>query len=89
MSSSRLNKLKSVIKNSTGVTFNLSSNVMGDFNDETNFPHILLLTDAQVPRLYKAFTNGSSANIKFSKTQLSNMVQVEEVICEIPIYGIV
>ena len=44
---------------------NLSSNVMGDSNDETNFPHRLLLTDAQVPWFCKAFTDGSSANIKF------------------------
>ena len=39
---SQLNKLKSTIKNGTKVTLNLSTNLMGNFNDETNFPHKLL-----------------------------------------------
>ena len=38
--------------------------------DENNFPHKLLSTNTQVSRLLKAFANGSSANIKLSKTQL-------------------
>ena len=75
MSNSQLRKLKSAIKNGTEVTLNLSSNLMGNSNDETNFPHKLLLTDTQVLEICKAFTNGSSANIKFSKTQLSKMIQ--------------
>ena len=55
LSNSRLNKLKSGIKNGTEVTLNLSTNVIGDSNNETNFPHKLLLTDTQVSRLHKAF----------------------------------
>ena len=47
-SNSKLNKLKSAIKNETEVTLNLSSNLIGSFNDETNFPHKLLLTNTQV-----------------------------------------
>ena len=47
-----------------------------NFNDETNFPHKLLLTDTQVSKIRKAFANGSSANIKFSKIQMSNMIQL-------------
>ena len=43
----------------------------GDSNDETNFPHELLLTDRQVSSIRKAFSNNSSVDIKFSKTQLS------------------
>ena len=35
-----------------------------------NNNHILLLTNAQVSKLHKAFANGSSANIKLSKTEL-------------------
>ena len=77
LSNSQLNKLKAAIKNQTEVTLDLSSNVAGDSNDETNFPHELLLTDAQVSKIRKAFGNGSSANIKFSKTQLSKMIQSE------------
>ena len=68
MSNSQLNKLKSAIKNGTEVTLKLSSNVIGSSNDETNFSHKLLLTDAQVSKIRKAFANGLSANIKFSKT---------------------
>ena len=55
LSNSRLNKLKSGIKNGTEVTLNLSTNMIGDSNNETNFPHKLLLTDTQVSRLHKAF----------------------------------
>ena len=38
----------------------------------------MLLTNTQVPRLSKAFTNSLSANIKLSKTQLIKMVQLGE-----------
>ena len=44
LSNSQLNKLKSGIKNGTEVTLKLSSNVVGDSNDENNFLHKLLLT---------------------------------------------
>ena len=37
LSKSQLNKLKSGIKKGIQVTLNLSSNVVGDSNDETNF----------------------------------------------------
>ena len=75
LSNSQLNNLKSGKKNGTEVTLNLSSNVTGDSNDENNLLHKLLLTDTQVSRLGKAFTNYSSANIKLSKTQLQNIGQ--------------
>ena len=48
LSNSQLNKLKSKIKNGTEVTLNLSSNLIGNSNDETNFSNKLLLTDTQV-----------------------------------------
>ena len=47
--------------------------MIGD--NQTNFPHKLLLTNRQVSNLQKAFANHSSANIKLSKTQLSNLIQ--------------
>ena len=75
LSNSQLNKLKPAIKNGTEVTLNLSSNLIGNSNDETNFPHKLLLSDTQVSKIRKTFANGSSANIKFSKTKLSKMTQ--------------
>ena len=40
----------------------------------TNFPHKLLLTNKQVAYLRKAFASHSSADIKLSKTQLSNLL---------------
>ena len=48
----------------------MSSNIVGDSNDETSFPHRLSLTNTHVTNLRKAFANGSSANIKLSKSQL-------------------
>ena len=59
LSNSQLNKLKTTIKNGTKVTLNLPSNIVRDSNDENNFPHKLLLTNTQVPKLHKAFANGS------------------------------
>ena len=75
LSNSQLNKLKSKIKNGTEVTLNLSSNLIGNSNDETNFSNKLLLTDTQVSKIHKAFANRSSTKIKFSKTHLSKMIQ--------------
>ena len=66
---------KLVVKNGAKVTLNLSSNVIGDSNIETNFPLKLLLTDRQFSRLCKACANNLSANIKLSKAQLSKIVQ--------------
>ena len=71
---SQLNKLKPGIKNGTEVTLKISSNVVGDSNDQNNFSHELLLTNTQVSELRKAFANGSSANIKLSKTELHKIL---------------
>ena len=76
-SNSQRNKLKLGIKNGTKVTLNLSWNVIGNSNDENNFSHKLLLTNTQLSRFCKALANGSSANIKKSKTQLSRIGQLE------------
>ena len=51
LSNSLLSKLKSGIKDSTELTLNLSSNAIGNSNDETGFSHKLLLTNTQVLRL--------------------------------------
>ena len=75
LSNSKLNKLKSGIKNGTERTLNLPSNMIGNSNDETNFPHKLLLTSRKVLRLRKASANNSSANIKLSKTQVHKIGQ--------------
>ena len=75
LSNSQLNKLKSSIKNETDVVLRISSNMVSNSNDNTNFPHELLLTNRQVPNIRKAFANHSSTDIKLLKTQLSKMIQ--------------
>ena len=62
LSNSRLNKLKSAIKNEAEVVLRLSSNVIG--NNESNFPHNLLLTNRQVANLRRVFSNYLSTDIK-------------------------
>ena len=76
LSNSQLNKLKYTIKNETDVILRLSSNMIGKSDDETNFPHKLLITNRQVENLRKAFANYLSTDIKLSKTQLSKMIQL-------------
>ena len=73
LSNSQFNKLKSAIKNEIDVIFRLSSNMIGNADYETNFPHKLLLTNRQVINLRKAFVNHTSTDIKLSKAQLSKM----------------
>ena len=75
LSTSQLNKRKSAIKNENDVVIRLSPNMIGDPNDKTNFPHELLLRSRHVSSIRKAFSNNSSVDIKFSKTQLSKMIQ--------------
>ena len=79
LSNSQLNKLKSEIKNGTEMTLKVSSNAVGDSNDENNFPHKLLLTNTQVSRLHKAlFSNNSSRNIKYQKLDRINYGNQED-----------
>ena len=47
--------------------------MIGNSDDETNFPHKLLLTNRQVPNLRKAFANHTSTDIQLSKAQLTKM----------------
>ena len=75
LSNSQRNNLKSGIKTGTEVTSSLLSNFIGNSNDETNFAHKLLLTETQVSKTCKAFANGLSSNIKYSKAQLPKMTQ--------------
>ena len=69
LSNSQLNKLKSAIKKETDVVLRLSSNMIGNSSDNTNFPHELLLTNRQVTNIRKAFADNLSADTKFSKAQ--------------------
>ena len=44
LSNSQLSKLKSAMKNETVVVSRISSNMVGNSNDNSNFPQELLLT---------------------------------------------
>ena len=50
--------------------------MINNSDDETNFPHKLLLTNRQVANLRKAFANHTSTDVKLLKTQLSKMIQL-------------
>ena len=75
LSNLQLNKLKSSIKNETNVVLRISSNMVGNSNDNTNFSNELLLTNRQVANIRKAFAKNTSIDIKLSKTLLSKMIQ--------------
>ena len=47
--------------------------MVGNSDDEANFPHKLLLTNRQTLSLRKSFANHTSLDIKLSKTQLTKM----------------
>ena len=49
--------------------------MIGNSNDEINYSQKLLLTNTQASKVRKDFSNGLSTNIKFSKHQLSKMIQ--------------
>ena len=70
LSNSQLSKL-----NEKDVVLRISSNMVGNSNDNTNFPHELLLTNRQVENIRKAFVKNTSTDTKLSKTQLSKMTQ--------------
>ena len=49
--------------------------MIGNSDDETNFPHKLIITNRQIVNFRKIFANISSTNIKLSKAKLSKMIQ--------------
>lgn len=69
--------LKLAIKNATDPTLRLSAIVTGD--DETNFPHRILLIASEVSSLQNDFTRKSLADIKSStitiQLQLSKIIE--------------
>ena len=74
LSNSQLPKLKSARKNETEKLLRLSSNMIGNSDDEANFPHKFLLTTRRVTNLSKSFANSLSVNTKLSKTQLFKII---------------
>ena len=47
--------------------------MIGNSDDEANFPHKLLLTNRQVANIRRAFANHTSTDIKLSNAQLTKM----------------
>ena len=71
LSDTQLKKLKTTVKNKTGTTLRVSSK-MFDGND---LPHELLLITRQKARIRNAFNNNMSTDLKFSKAQISKIIQ--------------
>ena len=67
LSNSQLNKLKSSIKNETDVVLRISSNMVSNSNDNTNFPHELLLTNRQVANIRKALAKIHQLILNYQK----------------------
>ena len=65
LSNLQFNKINSTIKMEREAVIRLSSNMIGD--NENNFPHKLLLTNKQVANLRKTFANHLSTDIKLLK----------------------
>ena len=67
LSNSQLNKLKSSIKNETDVVLRISSHLVSNSNDNTNFSHELLLTNRQVANIRKAFAKIHQLILNYQK----------------------
>ena len=59
--------MKSAIKNESEVVLRLLSNMIDNSDDETNFPHKLLLTNRQVANLCKALANYFQQTLDYQK----------------------
>ena len=68
---SQLNKLKSATKNQTEATLIMNIKM---FNGK-NLPHELSLTTRQKTKLRNAFESNMSTDIKFSRAQISKIIQ--------------
>ena len=53
LSNSQFSYLKSAIKNENDVVLRISSNMVGNSNDNSSFPHELLLTNRQIENIRK------------------------------------
>ena len=71
LTNSQLNKLKSAVKNKLGTTLRMNARILS----ANNLPHELLLTIRQTTKLRNAIGNNMSADIKFSKAQISKIIQ--------------
>ena len=73
LSDTQIKKLKDAVKNDTGTTLRISFK-MFDGND---LPHELSLTTRQKTKIWNAFNNNMSADLKLSKLQINKIIQSE------------
>ena len=71
LSDLQLNKIKSAVKNQTGVNLRMNIKMF----EGNNLPHELLLTTRQKTKLRNKFENSMSTDIKFSKGQIAKIIQ--------------
>ena len=70
LSDTQLKKLKTAVKNKTGTTLRMSLKKL-DVND---LPHELLMTARQRTKLWNAFNNSMSTDLKLTKAQTSKII---------------
>ena len=71
LSDTQLKKLKTAVKDKTGTTLRMSLKM---FNGN-DLLHVLLLTTRQKTKLRNVFNNNMSTDLKFSKVQISKIIQ--------------
>ena len=71
LSDSKLNKLRTAVKNNQGATLIMNARMF----TANNLPHELLLTTRQTTKLRNAIENNTSTDIKLSKAQISKVIQ--------------
>ena len=76
LTNTQLNKLKSAAKNKTGTTLRLTKI---HFEDE-ELAHELFLTTRQTIKIRNSFTNNVSTDIKLSKTRISKIIQLVDLL---------
>ena len=70
LSNTQIKKLKDAVKNNTRTTLRINSKIF----DSNNLPHELLL-QTQKTKIRNAFNNNMSTDLKFSKAQITKMIQ--------------
>ena len=71
LSDKQLKKLKTAVKNKTGMILRMSLKML----DGNNLSHELLLTTRQKFKLRNAVSNKIPTDLKLSKAQISNIIQ--------------
>ena len=74
LSDSKLTKLKSAVKNNQGTTLRMSAKMFS----ANNLPRELLLTTRQTTKVRNAVENNMLTDMKFSKAQISKIIQSGE-----------